>query len=120
MTDDRDPVLSSLFASSAVDQDDREFTEHVVAKTRSLRYKIVAGMLAVALVLVAIAWLFSLPVQEIVYLITEGLTTSLVDLGEGWPAWVLAPINNVASVLVISLKAIRMLRKKIISTSYVS
>ena len=36
MTDDRDPVLSSLFASSVVDKDDKEFTEHVVAKTRSL------------------------------------------------------------------------------------
>jgi hypothetical protein len=120
MTNERDPVLSSLFASSIVDQDDKEFTEHVVAKTRSFRYKIVAGLLAVALVLVAFAWIFSLPVQEILQLITQGLTTRLADLGDGWPAWILAPINNVASVLVLSLKAIRMLRKKIISTSYVS
>ncbi len=120
MTDDRDPVLSSLFASSVVDKDDKEFTEHVVAKTRSLRYKIVAGLLAVVLVLVAIAWLLGLPFQETVQLITQGLTTKLVELGDGWLAWSLAPINNVASVLVLSLKAIRVLRKKIRSTSYVS
>ena len=120
MTDDRDPVLSSLFASSVVDKDDKEFTKHVVAKTRSLRYKIVVGLLAVALILVAIAWLLGLPFQEVAQLITQGLTTSLVDLGDGWLAWSLSPVNNVASVLILSLKAIRMLRKKIINTSYVS
>ena len=118
MTDHRDPVLSSLFANSQVDQEDTAFTDHVVAKTRSLRYKIVAGLACFVLVLVAGAWALELPMMEVVQLITEGLTTNLVQLDDGWLSWVLMPVNNVASVLVLSLKAFRMLRKKIISTTY--
>ena len=118
MTDERDPVLSSLFARSVVDQNDKEFTEHVVAKTRSLRYKIVAGLACFALVLIAGAWALDLPIINIVQLVTQALATNLIELGDGWLAWILMPVNNVASVLILSLKAIRMLRKKIINTSY--
>jgi hypothetical protein len=39
-------------------------------------------------------------------------TISLFDLGDGWVAWALSPVNNIAGVLLLSVKAIRILRKR--------
>ncbi|MCH7816334.1 MAG: hypothetical protein IIC60_07175, partial [Proteobacteria bacterium] len=68
--------------------------------------------------LLASTLLFALPFQELAALIAQGLTISLMDLGDSWIAWVFAPINNIASLLLLSVKAIRVFRKKIINASY--
>ena len=51
-------------------------------------------------------------------LLAESLSTALVDLGESWWAVMIAPINSVASVLVLSAKALRMSVNRIRSASY--
>lgn len=43
---------------------------------------------------------------------------SVVELGDHWLAWILAPINSVGSVLVVGVKAIRMVRKKALGLPY--
>ena len=43
---------------------------------------------------------------------------ALFDLGEGWLALVFMPVNNVASVLVIGLRAMHLAWKKLISASF--
>ena len=53
-------------------------------------------------------------------LVAQGLSISLVDLGEGWLAWVLAPVNSVASLLVLSVKALRMGAARVRRASYAS
>lgn len=58
------------------------------------------------------------PPQELTVLIAQSLSTTLVDLGESWFATVLSPINSVATVLVVGVKAIRMALKRIRSASY--
>ncbi len=118
MTDDRDPILQSLFADAQHDLDGEAFTARVMAQTHKQKYRVIAGGLVVAIVLAASAWIFALPLQELAQLIAQVLTSSLVDLGESWAVWVLAPVNNVASLLVLSVKAIRVIRKKIIGASY--
>jgi len=42
----------------------------------------------------------------------------LVDLGEGWLALVFMPVNNIASLFIVSAKAIHLGWKKIIGASF--
>ena len=112
MADDRDSLLQTLFTEAQHDLVDEAFTSRVMARTRGRTYRVVFAWFSVALVLAASAWLLALPLQEFAQLITQGLTISLFDLGDSWLAWFLAPINNVASLLILSVKVIRIVRKK--------
>ncbi len=118
MTDNRDPLLQTLFAEAHHDLDGEAFTAHVMAQMRRRRYRIVAGWVGVALLLAAIAWLLALPLQEFALLISQGLTRSLIDLGDSWLAWLFSPVNKIGSLLVLIVQAIRIVRKKIIGVSY--
>ncbi|MFP6826809.1 MAG: hypothetical protein VB977_11985 [Pseudohongiellaceae bacterium] len=58
---------------------------------------------------------FRTALLEIAQLITTALSITLVDLGQGW---IFSPINNIASVLVLAWKAMRIIRNKILNASY--
>jgi hypothetical protein len=113
-TDQRDPFLQSLFAEAGQQLEGEAFGARVMARTRRLRYLALAGGAALALTVLSGAWLlFGLPLFEFAVLLSQALATPLFNLGEGWLALVLLPVNTVASVLVIALKALRMLHKRI-------
>ena len=116
-TDNQDLLLQTLFAKDQPALDGEIFTAKVMTKTRKLGYRPVAALAAVALVMAVVVWVFAIPTREFVQIIAQGLTTTIFDLGEGWMAWVLTPINNIASLLVLGVKAIRMARKKILGVS---
>lgn len=119
MTDHRDPLLQSLFAEAQQELDGRVLTAGVMAKTRRLSYLLAAGGISAALLLLAGAWLiFAIPLLEFAVLVSQALTMTLLDLGEGWLALVFLPVNNIASLLVITAKAIHLARKKIIGKSF--
>lgn len=124
-TDDRDPLLQTLFikseqvAESEQELDAEAFTARVMAGTRYVRYRTLAPWGAVALAVAAGAWYLGVPL-EIAQLVAQALTTTLLDLGEGWLAWVFSPINNVAALLALFVKALRTGRKKIRRLSYAS
>ena len=40
------------------------------------------------------------------------LTVSLVEMGEGWAAWILSPVNSIGGALIIGAKGGRMLYKR--------
>jgi hypothetical protein len=123
MTEHRDPVLQTLFAVDQIDQSDQDaqaFTARVMAKTRKLIYQLAGVLAAVALVLLICAWVFAIPLQEVVQLVTQTVSVTLFDLGDSWVSWVFAPVNNIASLIVISLKTIRIVHKKVLSASYTS
>lgn len=117
MTDDRDPLLQSLFAETEQELDGETFTSQVMAQTRFLRYRAVAGLCCLALVLVGCAWLLAIP-QEFAQFVAQVLSKSLINLGDGWIAWLFLPINNIGSLLVIGVKLIRVFRKKFIGVAY--
>lgn len=121
MTDHRDPVLQSLFAASQVqlsDQDGKLFTARVMAKTRKLFYGSVTAVIALAVLLIASAWLLGIPIREVVDNLTQTLATTLFDFGDGWVSWVLMPVNNIAGLLVLILKIFRMIWKKVRVASF--
>ena len=117
MTDDSDPLLQTLFAEAQHDLDGEAFTAHVMARTRFLRYRVVAAWICVALILAVGAWFLAIPL-DVARLIAQVLATTLFDLSDGWLAWLFLPVNNIAALLVLSVKAIRMGRKKMIRASY--
>jgi len=118
MSDNRDPNLQTLFTRTSSELDGEAFTASVMAQTHSHKYRLLAVGIAAALLIAACMWFFTLPMLEFVQLVTQVLTTTLVDLGDGWLGWILTPVNNIASLSVLSVKAIRVAWKKIVSASY--
>lgn len=118
MTEDRDPLLQTLFAEAHQELDGEVFISGVLDQIRSQRNPLAAGAVCGALLFAAAAWIFALPLLEIAQLITTALSITLVDLGQGWIFWILSPINNIASVLVLAWKAMRIIRNKILNASY--
>jgi hypothetical protein len=117
-TDDRDPLLQTLFDEAELDFDDEVFSSVVLARTRARRVRIAAGGICAGLVLLAGAMLFAAPLHEFANLLAMGLGTTLIDLGDSWVAWIFSPVNTIGSLLIVGAKGIRMGRKRIVSASY--
>jgi hypothetical protein len=119
MTSNQDQLLQSMFAEARQDLDGEALTARIMAKTRRLLYLLATGGISLALVLLVGAWLlFGIPLLEFAVLISQVLTMGLFDLGEGWLALVFMPVNNIASLVVITAKAIHLGWKKVIGASF--
>jgi len=116
ITDNQDQLLQSVFAEARQDLEDEALTSQIMAKTRRLLFKLIAGVLSIAVVLLVGVWLiFGMPLLEFAVLISQFFTMTLIDLGEGWLALVFMPVNNIASLAVVSAKAIHLGWKKVLS-----
>jgi bacteriorhodopsin len=115
--DERDPVLQSLFADTRHEFPADEFVARVMARSRFIRYRTLVPWVILALALAAGAWFLAIPI-EVAQLFAEALTTTLIDLGDSWLAWLFSPINNIAALFVLAVKAIRMGRRKIVGAAY--
>lgn len=113
MSEHRDSRLDALFAEARRDLDGDAFTGRVMRRTRSLRYRLYAGLVGLGLVLVACAQLLSPSLQEFALALAWGLTRTVVDLGDGWLAWLASPVNTIGGLIMLGGKALRMLQKRI-------
>ena len=119
ITDNQDQLLKTVFAEARQELDGEVLTSRVMAKTRRVLYMLSAGVLSIAIVLVGGAWLiFGMPLLEFAVLVSQFLTMTLIDLGEGWLALVFTPLNNIASLLVVGAKGIHLAWKKLLSLSF--
>ena len=118
MSDDRDPVLEGLFAEAEQELEGAAFTAQVMARSRFARGRAVAGWLAAAALLAVCALLLVPTLQDLAALLAQGLTTALVDLGDGWWALVFSPINSVAGLVVLGWKLTRMVLARARGASY--
>lgn len=114
MKDSRDAVLQTFFADANKELGGEDFTPRVLAKTYSLRNRLLAASAGLVLVLATIVWIFNLPLFAVTQQVSQVFTIALFDLGEGWLAWVLAPVNNIAGLLILCVKAVRVIRKKLV------
>ena len=116
ITENQDQLLQTVFAEARLDLEDAALTSQVMAKTRHMLYKLAAAVLFIAVAVLAGVWLiFGIPILEFTVLISQFLTMTLLDLGEGWLALVFMPINNIASLTVVTAKAIHLVWKKVLS-----
>ena len=116
MTNNQDQLLQTVFAEARQDLDGEALTARIMSKTRRVLYLLATGGISLALVLLVGAWLiFGMPLLEFAVLISQVLTMALFDLGEGWLALVIMPINNIAALVVISVRAVHLGLKKVIN-----
>ncbi len=118
MTEDRDPMLQTLFANAKQDLAGEAFTAKVMKQTDKRKPRAVSGWICVGLVLAPCAWLLATPLQEAVHLLTQSLTLSLIDLNDRWLAQILLPVNSVASLLALGLLGLRIAYRNIFHSSY--
>ena len=114
MTNDRDAVLLELFTEADSTLDDGAFTESVLKRTYGLVIRLGLFAVGIAVVVLAGAVVMGLSPLSAAQQLSNVLTTSLVELGEGWMAWILAPINSIGGALIIGAKGARVLYKRIL------
>ncbi len=111
-----DPVLEALFARAETPAPDEEFTEAVMDRTRRFKRRFLTGLgigvLTFAAIALASYLAFPALVTEWATLAFGMISMPIISLGEGWLAWLLAPINTVGAVLVALYKLIRIASKK--------
>ena len=117
MTDELDPRLQELFAARREELDGEAFTDRVMARTRYLKYRVPALIAGITVMVVLVSLLLMPALEGFAYYVAVGLTTALIDLGEGWLAFFLAPVNTVGSLLILSAKLIRVAQKKLLRVS---
>lgn len=120
MTEARDPALQILFEQARQDLDGADLTARVMSRTRK-RLLALAGVAGTAALAVVVAvWSFlAMPLLEFAVLTSEFLTNPLIELGQGWLALILLPVNNIASLAVLATKLGLMGWKKITGASLV-
>ena len=120
MTDTRDPVLLELFDNARQEFEGQDMTTKVMVKTRKRLATMATVAATVSLLVLLVSWyLFSMPLLEFAVLISQLLTNPLFDLGEGWIALIVLPINNLASIGVLFTKLLLMGWKKLTGTTLV-
>lgn len=120
MTEFRDQGLADLFSEANRELEGEAITAQVMARTRNRLVTLAAGGISLATVSVLIGWfLFSGPLLDFAVLVSQFLTNPLFDLGEGWLALAVMPVNNFASLTVLAAKGTMMAWKKLTGASLV-
>jgi len=112
MTHKRNQELLDLFADATENLDSEAFTAQVLARTIRRKRTTIAAVAGLAVVMIALVWVFSTPLQEFSVLVAKGLASPLIELGDIRLSWLFAPVNNVASLLVLIVKLSRVAWKR--------
>ena len=107
MTENRDPTLQKLFTHARQDLPGEAFTTEVMTRVDRLKRQRALSRFGIDLLLVLCAWLLAEPLQSAVYQVMPSLTSSLIQLDNHLLAELLLPVNNVLSVLTLTLIALR-------------
>ena len=113
MNEDRDPRLDNLFNQAREELDSGPFTDRVMHRSRFLKYRLHAVVAVITLLLVVVAQVFVPSIREFSLMLAWGLTSNIVDLGEGWVAWLASPVNTVGGAVVLCFKGLLMIRKRV-------
>jgi hypothetical protein len=82
-----------------------------MSRSRFLKYRVHALVAGITLLLIVSAQILVPSLRDLSLMIAWGLTTSIVDLGDGWLALMASPVNTVGGVLAFFFKGFLMLRK---------
>ena len=114
MNDERDPLLESLFARAERELVEDKFTAQVMAQVATRRRNVLIGRIAIVALLVSLELLPSTPLQNSAGIITQALSTSLVELEGGAVATVVSPINSVAGLIGMLLLGMQFLFRRMV------
>lgn len=114
MSDERDPLLESLFARAGTELNEKEFGEQVMAKVDERRRNVLIGRVGLVVVLVMFEFLLSAPLQNSVGMATQALSSSLFDIGNEWLAVIVAPLNSVAGLIGMLLLGLHTIYRRMV------
>jgi hypothetical protein len=114
MSDERDPLLESLFAEAAIESADEEFNNAVMENVKRRRRNVLIGRVSIVALIVLFELLLSSPMQNSIGTMTAALSMSLVDLPAGWFASAVAPLNSIAGLIGVLLLGVHALYRKMI------
>jgi hypothetical protein len=114
MSDERDPLLESLFAEAAIESADEEFNNAVMENVKRRRRNVLIGRVSIVALIVLFELLLSSPMQNSIGTMTAALSMSLVDLQAGWFASAVAPLNSIAGLIGMLLLGVHALYRKLI------
>ena len=114
MSNERDPVLESLFAETKIEFDENGFSDQVMAGVEKRRRNVFLGRIALFGLLVAFELLSSGPLQYSVGAMTQTLGSSLIEIETEWAAIFLAPLNSIAGLIGISLVGLHSLYRRFV------
>ena len=113
MTEDRDPMLQSLFADAERTTEDETFVARVIVEIDRVQRRAFAIRIGIGVLFVMCAWLLSGPLHTAVHLLNRLLFTPIFDLDSALLSDMLLPVNSVALVLVLGLFGLRLVYKRI-------
>ena len=113
MTDDRDPVLLSLFDAAMQEKPDDTIVTTVMAQIDKQRRRTVIGWIVVGAAVLPLVWWLSGPLTSIVSLAAQIFPESLVNVEDQWLAQLLSPINSIAGVVGLAFLGAWMAYRKI-------
>jgi len=114
MIDDLDPDILALFDEAPELEASPAFQSRVMealnrqSRQRKLRW------LAIDLLAVTLIWLASEPLQEFAMAMIPWMMSSLLELGDSLWAQLLAPVNNLASLLALGFLVGRSVYRRLI------
>lgn len=115
MTMSGDQMLRSMFSEAQQELEGEAITASVVAKTRKVNYILMAGGVFVIMALLAGLWMMlGIPLLEFAVMVSDFLTMTLFDLGTGWLSLIFLPVNNIASLLILTARGIHLAWKKLL------
>ena len=103
MTNERDPQLEALFADLDDASPNGDFADRVMSRVDVRKRNVLIGRLSIVVLIVALELLLSAPLTGTLAEIVNGLSTPIFDLGSGWLASILGPINSAAGVVGVIL-----------------
>lgn len=118
MTDNRDPRLQKLFADTQEDLADNGFTARTMLEVDRLKRTFMIRRVCVGLLLIVCAWFAANPLQQVAVALTRGLSQPLIPLGDGLFAGLASPANTYAGALVLILLSLRVVYRRLFSSSY--
>lgn len=117
MSIEREPKLQDLFAQAAEPLAGDEICGQVMAAARKRKILAWAGAAAAAVLAVVVTWqLLGVSLLEFAVIVSGTLTANLVDLGEGWMALILLPINSLGGLLAIAARATQLIRRRMVGS----
>ena len=114
MSDERDPLLDSLFAEAAKEQADDKFTAGVMLGIEKRRRNVIIGRIGIIGLLFVFEFLLSAPLQTSVGALVDGLSTSIFPIKSEWLAAAAAPLNSVAGLIGMLLLGLHTLHRRMV------
>lgn len=107
MTDDRDPLLQTLFSDAREDLADDGFTALLMSRVDRQARLLRLRRIGIGLLLIICAWFAAGSLQMAAWAVIRGLSYPLIPLDGGWIAMLIAPANTYAGLLVLFLLSLR-------------